>query len=61
MGEMACDLGQVAAGPRVVVALQRSPVWYPRRVVPSNPAMTAVSRAAVRPRRSGCEAAACRA
>ena len=53
MGEMACDVGQVFADPPAVVASQHSPLWYPRRVVPSNPAMTATSRTAVRPRRSG--------
>ena len=39
--------------PLMVVALQHSPLWYPRRAVPSNPGLTATSRAAVRPRRSG--------
>jgi len=53
MGEMAHDVGQVLAVPRAVVTSKHSPLWYPRRAVPSNPAMAAISRPAVRPRRSG--------
>ena len=52
MDEMACDVSQISPVPHAVLASKHSPLWFPRRVIPSNPAMTAISRAAVRPRRS---------
>ena len=52
MDEMACNVGQISTVPHAVLASKHSLMWFPRRVIPSHPAMTAISRSAVRPRRS---------
>lgn len=52
MDEMACNGGQISTVPHAVLASKHSLIWFPQRVIPSHPAMTAIGRSAVRPRRS---------
>src|SRR4029453_16262013 len=52
MDEMACNVGQISTVPHAALGSQHSLMWFPCRVIPSHPTMTALSRSAVRPRRS---------
>src|SRR5262245_19619308 len=52
MDEMDCDVCQVSLVLHAVLASKHSLMWFPHRVIPSHPATTAISRSAVRPRRS---------
>ena len=52
MDEMACDGSQIPVVTEAVLAPNHSLMWFPHRVIPSHPAMTAISRSVVKARRS---------
>jgi zinc protease len=52
MDEMACDGGQIPTVTGAVLAPKHSLMWFPHRVIPSHPAMTAIGGSLVRTRRS---------